>query len=167
MDYIDLLGHPAYRHLLLNHIPIIGMAVALAVLLTGIALRQRALLFTALALVAITAGMSIPVANYGDAAYPVIYDTLDSAGQDWLDYHAELAETWLPLLIANAVLAVIAIGLGVARRALLPWAAVAVALATVAGIAGAGIVASAGGKIQHPEFRISDPPPVQATPTQR
>jgi hypothetical protein len=158
MDYIDLLGHPAYRHMLLNHIPIVGLSVALAALLTGIALRQRALLFTALALVAITAGMSIPVARYGDAAYPAIYDTLDGAGQDWLDHHAELAETWVPVLIANAVLAVIAIAVGMARRQLLLWAAIAVALATFAGIAGAGIVASAGGKIQHPEFRISDPP---------
>jgi hypothetical protein len=164
MDYIDLLGEPAYRHLLLNHVPIIGLIVALAVLCTGLVLRQTALLFTALVLVALTAGASIPVANYGDAAYPAIFDTLDGVGQDWLDYHAELAETWLPVLWANAALSVIAIAVGAARRPLLVWAALLVALVTLFGIAGASIVANAGGKIQHPEFRVSDPPAAESKP---
>jgi len=163
MNFIDLLGDPAYRHLLLNHIPIVGLFVALVVLLTGIALRQTALLFTALVLVALTAGASIPVATYGDAAYPAIYDALDGDGRKWLDYHAELAETWVPVLTANALLAVIAIAVGAARRPLLLWAALLVALVTLAGFAGATVVASAGGKIQHPEFRFSDPPVVAAS----
>jgi hypothetical protein len=162
MDYLDLLGNPAYRHMLLNHIPIIGLALALVVLLAGLAWRQNALLFTGLVLVAIASGCSIVVAHYGDAAYTAIYDTLDGAGRKWLDYHAELAQTWLPVLIANAVLAVLATALGMARRRLLPWAAVAVALATLAAIGAAGIVARAGGQIQHPEFRISDPPVVES-----
>jgi hypothetical protein len=166
MDYIDLLGDPAYRHLLLNHIPVIGLLIAFAVLCTGLALRNTALLFTALVLVALTSGASIPVANYGDAAYPVIFDTLDGDGQDWLDYHAELAEAWLPVLWANTALAVIAIVVGAARRRMLVWAALLVALVTLAGISGASIVASAGGKIQHPEFRISDPPVAGSTPRQ-
>jgi hypothetical protein len=163
MDFIDLLGDPAYRHVLLNHIPIVGLFVALAVLLTGIALRQTALLFTALVLVALTAGSSIPVAHYGDAAYPAIFDTLDGDGRKWLDYHAELAESWLPVLYANTALAVIAIIAGALRPRLLPWAALLVALVTLAGFAGTTIIASAGGKIQHPEFRISDPPEVESS----
>ncbi|MBK6512508.1 MAG: hypothetical protein IPG06_25725 [Haliea sp.] len=78
------LGDPAYRHVLLNHVPIIGLFVAFLVLSTGPVLRQTAVLFIGLVLVALTAGASIPVANYGDAAYPVIYDRLDGAGQKWL-----------------------------------------------------------------------------------
>jgi hypothetical protein len=161
MDYLDLLGNPAYRHMLLNHIPIIGLIVALVVLVTGLAARHTALLFTGLVLVALTAGASIPVAHYGDAAYPTVYDSLDGPGQDWLDYHAELAATWLPLLYANTALAVLAIVMGLARRPLLPWAALLVALVTLAGIGSTAVVARAGGQIQHPEFRISDPPAVK------
>jgi hypothetical protein len=163
MDLMDLLGDPAYRHMLLNHIPVIGLFIALVVLITGLALRQAVLLFTGLALISVTAGASIPVANYGDAAYTAIYDSLDGHGRGWLDYHAELAESWLPLLIANAALAVMAIVVGIVRRPLLLWASVLVALATFAGLGGTIVVASAGGKIQHPEFRISDPPPVTST----
>lgn len=163
MDFIDLLGDPAYRHMLLNHIPIIGLFIAWVVLVTGLALRQTALLFTGLALVALTAGTSIPVDQYGDAAYPAIYDSLDGHGRGWLDYHAELAETWVPVLVANAVLALIAIVVGMMRRKLLLWAALLVALVTLAGIGGASVVARAGGKIQHPEFRLSDPPVVESS----
>ena len=159
---IDLLQDPAYRHMLLNHVPIIGLFMAFVVLATGLVLRQTALLFTGLALVTLTAGASFPVARYGDAAYPAIYDTLDGYGRDWLDYHAELAETWLPLLYANAGLALAALVLSIARPRLLVWTSVVVALVTIAAIVGAGVVAHSGGKIQHPEFRLTDPPAVAA-----
>ena len=155
---LDLLQDPAYRHMLLNHVPVIGLFVAFVVLTAGLATRQAALLFAGLALVALTAGASLPVARFGDAAYPAIYDTLDGYGRDWLDYHVEIAETWLPLLYANAALALLALIVGAARPRLLRWACVVVALATLAGLAGASAVAWAGGKIQHPEFRLSNPP---------
>tara|TARA_R110000823_G_scaffold119998_3_gene244250 strand:- start:9650 stop:10138 length:489 start_codon:yes stop_codon:yes gene_type:complete len=158
MELMELLVEPAYRHMLLNHVPIVGLCVALLVLLTGLVVRQSALLFTGLGLVALTAGTSLPVARYGDAAYPAVYEILDGHGRNWLDYHTELAEFWLPLLYANAVVAVIALLLGILRAGILPWAALVVALFTFAGIGGAGAVAWAGGKIQHPEFRLSDPP---------
>jgi hypothetical protein len=159
---IDLLQDPAYRHMLLNHVPIIGLLMAFVVLATGLVVRQAALLFTGLALVALTAGASFPVAQYGDAAYPAIYDALDGHGRDWLDYHAELAETWLPLLYANAGLALVALLASAVRPGLLTGLAALVALVTLAGVVGASVVARSGGKIQHPEFRLSDPPAVAA-----
>ena len=162
MDIIDLLQDPAYRHMLLNHVPIIGLFMALLVLGAGLAVRNAALMFTGLALVALTAGSSFLVARYGDAAYPAIYDTLDGHGRDWLDYHAELAETWLPLLYADAILAVLALVTCVLRPRLLSGASLVMALFTIAAIAGASVVAHSGGKIQHPEFRLGDPPPVAA-----
>ena len=148
--------------MLLNHVPIIGLFMAFIVLLTGLITRQAALLFTAAALVALSAGASIPVAQYGDAAYPAIFDTLDGHGRDWLDYHAELAETWLPLLYATAGLAVLTLVLGIVRPGLLGPASVLLALLTLASIVGASVVAHSGGKIQHPEFRLSDPPQIAA-----
>lgn len=158
MELMELLAEPAYRHMLINHVPIIGLFVALMVLLAGLVVRESALLLTGLVLVALTAGASFPVARYGDAAYPVVYDTLDGHGRDWLDYHAELAEVWLPVLYANAVLAAAALVLGVLRPRMLLWAALLTALLTLVGIGGASAVARAGGKIQHPEFRLSNPP---------
>ncbi len=69
---IELLGDPAYRHVLLNHVPVIGLTVAFVVLTIGAVLRQTAILRTGLVLVALTAGVSIPVGIFGDDAYPAI-----------------------------------------------------------------------------------------------
>jgi hypothetical protein len=158
VDWMDLMADPAYRHVLINHIPVIGLIIAWLILAVGLVLRQTVLLFTGLTLIAITAGISVPVANYGDAAYPAVYDLLNGRSRDWLDYHAELAETWLPLLYANSALAIAAIAIGWARVRWLPWVCLVIALITLIAIGGVSIVASAGGKIQHPEFRISEPP---------
>jgi hypothetical protein len=163
MDLMDLLQDPAYRHMLLNHIPVLGLIMAFVVLATGLVMRQTALLLTGLVLVALTAGTSLPVATYGDAAYPEIFDSLDGHGRGWLDYHAELAETWLPLLYANAALAVIAILVVAVRPSLMYWVSLMIAALTLGSIVGASIIASAGGKIQHPEFRLSDPPRVESS----
>lgn len=160
MDFLDLLGDPAYRHMLLNHVPIIGLFVSLIVLLAGIVIRQAALIFTGLVLIAITAGAGVPVSRFGDNAYPAIYDQLDGAARDWLDYHAHLAETWLPLLIGNAVLALVALVAGARRRSWLPALALVTALVTVGALTGAALVGKAGGRIKHPEFRLDDPPDI-------
>jgi len=164
MEMIELLELPAYRHMLLNHVPVIGLFMALVVLLAGLVVRQNALLFTGLALIALTSGCSYLVILYGDAAYPAIYDQLDGHGRDWLDYHGELAETWAPLLYANAVLAVLAIALSTVRPGALRAASLLLVLVTMASLASTSLIARSGGKIQHPEFRLTDPPnPIKTT----
>lgn len=154
----ELLEDPAYRHILLNHLPITGLMISFAVLVTGAALRQSALLRVGLVLVALTAGSSGLVEMTGDDAHPAIFDRLDGDGRAWLDYHTELADTWLPVLYANAGLAALALGLGFARPQYLLSAALVVALMTVAGIGTAAWIGEVGGKIKHPEFRLEDPP---------
>jgi len=158
MDWIDLLADPAYRHVLLNHLPIIGLAMALLVLLIGLGLRQRPMQITSLVLIAMTAGAAWPVAQYGDAAYPAIYDGLDGHGRAWLDHHAEVAETWLPVLYATCLAAIAAVAAGVLKRSLLNLGCIAVFVLGCAAFTGAALVAKAGGQIKHPEFRLTDPP---------
>jgi hypothetical protein len=155
---LELLEDPAYRHILLNHLPITGLVIACVVLVIGAALRQTAMLRVGLVLVAGTAGSSVFVGASGDDAYPAVFEVLDGDGRAWLDYHTHLADTWLPVLYANAVLAVIALGVGAVRRPLLLPATIVVTLVTLAGIGTAGWIAEAGGKIKHPEFRLDDPP---------
>lgn len=158
MDWLDLLADPAYRHMLLNHVPIVGLALALLVLLGGLAARQAAVQFTGLALVALTAGAAWPVAQYGDAAYPAIYDGLDGHGRAWLDHHAAVAETWLPVMYATTLAALGGIVAALFRQAMLRWACIVVLLLACASLAGAVLAGKAGGQVQHPEFRLTDPP---------
>ncbi len=155
---IELLDDPAYRHMLLNHVPVIGLATAALVVACGLALRQAAIMRVGLALAVLTAGAAFPVARFGDAAYPAIFDQLDGDGRAWLDYHAYLADRWLLLVYAACAVSAIALLLGWLRpRLLIALAAVAL-LFSLAGFGTAAWIAMAGGKIKHPEFRMDDPP---------
>lgn len=158
----ELLEDPSYQHILLNHLPVTGLSIALLVIGVGAALRQAAMLRLGLVLVALTAGSSVLVGISGDDAYPAVFDVLDGDGRAWLDYHTHLADTWILVLYANAALALVALGVGAARRALLLPCALVVMLVALAGLGTAGWIAEAGGKVKHPEFRLDDPPQFDA-----
>lgn len=154
---------PAYRHVLLNHLPITGLAISLLVLLWGIVEdRWRSISF-GLALCLVTSASALLVMQTGDAAYPQLFDELDGDGQAWLDHHAALADGWGRLVPANAGVCALALMIGfrrIAWRRRVAW----VALATTLGaLVAAGVVAEVGGRIRHPEFRTSNPP-VQTGP---
>ncbi len=155
---IELMQEPAYLHLLLNHIPVIGLGMSLLVLLFGLALRQRLVLYFGLVLTAVTAGIALPVTLAGDAAYPEIFDGLGEESRDWLDYHAHLAEQWLPLIYGTAVLAVCVMLAGLYRSAWLYPGALLVSLLSLGSVTGAVLISEAGGKVKHPEFRWRDAP---------
>ena len=160
---LELLEDPAYRHILINHLPVTGLAVAWITLVGAMLLRHRAALFAALALVAVMAGSIFPVISVGEEAYPFVYDTLDGDGQAWLDHHTYVTDTWAPVLYADAAFALLAIGLGARRERWLPGGALGVALVTLVAIGAAATIAETGGKIKHADFRLSDPP-VHDTP---
>lgn len=156
--WIELLGDPAYRHVLLNHVPVTGLAFAWFVLAWAVFDGHRATTFFALSLVAVASASVQPVMAAGDAAYPFVFDSVDGDGQRWLDHHAWLAERWGRLLLVNAGLALGAILLGVFRERAARAGAGVVLVTTLASLAAAAGIAEAGGKIRHAEFRLQDPP---------
>ncbi len=159
MDLVlELLEDPAYRHVLLNHLPLTGLGVAWFVLLWGaIEGRGRSIRF-ALALVLVVSASVTVVMDAGDDAYPFVFDSLNGTGQAWLDHHTELADRWGFVMTLNAVLSAMAIGLGLWRERLQRLAAVGILVTTLASLVAAGVIAEAGGKIRHSEFRLTDPP---------
>lgn len=149
---------PGYWHVLLNHLPIYGLAVAALGLLIALMLRSRPAQVTALLLVLVTSLSAWPVAVTGERSYKALRSILDDAGADWLDEHLERAEKFVPVFYALAALA--AAGLVLPRR--WPRSATPLAIATLI-LAGscfgfAVYIAYAGGKIRHPEFRHPLPP---------
>ena len=154
----ELLEDPAYRHVLLNHLPVTGLAMSWICLACGAIEGRWRSIFFGLTLVAATSASAWFVMSAGDDAYPFIFDLLDGTGQAWLDHHTEMADQWGRLLYVNAVLAILAALLGQVRPSLRRLAAVLVLLTTLGGLASAALIAEAGGKIRHPEFRLTDPP---------
>lgn len=153
-----LLENPAYRHLLLNHLPITGLAVAAGVLAWALFEDRWTAIVLGLVLVAACSLSGVLVLQSGDAAYPFLYDQLDGHGQAWLDHHAFLAERWGRCLPLNGGLALVAIAIGFRRLVWRRRLGFALLATTCASLVAAAVIAEAGGQIRHAEFRTSNPP---------
>jgi hypothetical protein len=157
-----MLEQPEYIHVVLNHLPLIGLFVAMLALGAGLVARDRRATLIGLVLVGLLALSAWPVAHYGEAGYDRVLSMTDDAGARFLQYHRALAERWVFLYYVTAGVA--GLGLGAAWRwpKTLPWVAV-VALVLAAGSLTAGVyIARAGGPIRHREFRMWQPPPVKS-----
>jgi hypothetical protein len=155
------LQQPEYLHVLLNPLPVYGLAIALFGLIAAIYLGSRGGQVTALVLVFACAASAWPVAQYGEAAEDRVQAMVDNDGEAWLKAHARRADELIYVFYALALVSAVAIF----APAKWPKTARPLALATLvlAVISlGAGFyIAHAGGKIRHREFR-NIPPPVEA-----
>ena len=149
-------------HVLLNHLPVIGLAMAILALVLALMHHSRKTEMVALILVLVAAASAWPVVFTGQQSYKTVRAITDDAGTDWLDAHMERAEKAAPAFYALALLAAAAL---VAPhkwpRTTRPLAIATLALAVLCEGA-SGWIALAGGQIRHPEFR-SEPPPAEPT----
>lgn len=152
-EVFDVNADPAHLHVLLNHLPLTGLAVAVVVLLAGLLRRNRPWAVFGLGLVVLLAGSAWPVIQSGESSYVRVRELADEEGKVQLRRHMLLADRWGKLYYATAAVAALAL------LAAWKWpsgfralAACAALLATVSLAAGA-VISDAGGKIRHPEFR--------------
>lgn len=146
-------------HVLLNHLPLVGLMVAVLVLVAALVLRNRLAVVLGLALVGLTSGTAWPVIESGQSSYVRVRELADEEGKAHLRHHMVLAERWDKLYYATAVVA--ALGLLAAWK----WPrgfhalALAAAVLAVASLVAGAVIANAGGKVRHPEFRTGPPAP--------
>ncbi len=144
--------NPAYRHLLINHFPIIGLAAGALALFIALFLR-RAAHIPALIVVLLMAASAIPVHETGERAYKPVRHIAYDAGADWLDLHSDRADRGMPAFYLLAGLALVALVLPVKwPRTSLPLS-ILVLLGAAACLGVGGWIAQAGGPIMHPELR--------------
>jgi disulfide bond formation protein DsbB len=158
------LQQPEYLHVLLNPLPLYGLAIALFGLIAATYLASRAGQVTALVLVFATAISAWPVVSHGDRAYDRVLTLADEPGQAWLKAHVHRADQFIFLYYALAALAVAAIFVPKKwPRTATPLVFATMLLAIVS--LGAGVyIAHAGGKIRHREFRSAPPPQTSPEP---
>src|SRR5437868_10715450 len=152
------LSDPEYMHVLLNPLPVYGLAITVIGLALALIFRSRPAIIIALALVFISGISAWPVLSYGQAAYDRVKSMSDPAGEQWLDEHMARGEK---LIWAFYVLAgVSAAGIGVITR--WPRTSAIVSVSTLALATGTlgigGYIAYAGGHVRHREFRFEPPP---------
>jgi hypothetical protein len=162
---IEELSKPGYLHVVLTHLPILGMAFGLFALAVALLLRHRAARVTALSIIALAGASAWPVLLTGQQAYRPVRALTDDAGSDALDEHRERAETWAYVFYATALLALAAIWF----PARWPWLRTALeALATLGAAASFCIslyISQAGGQVRHTEFRPGPAPTPYLRPT--
>jgi hypothetical protein len=152
------LKQPEYLHILLNPLPVYGLAFGALALVLAIAFKNRAAQNIALILVLISALSAWPAVHYGELGYDRLLTQVDKGGEEWLDAHAQRGKRAEPAFYVLALIAAVAL--------VLPWklpkTAVALNFLTLAatlGVLALGIwVAFAGGQIRHREFRYGPPP---------
>ena len=157
------LRQPEYIHVLLNPVPVYGLAIALVGLLIAMILRSRPAQIATLSLVLFTAAMAWPVFEYGEQSADRVLAMSDEDGGGWLKAHEHRAEKLIYFFYGLAVVSLAALLV----PAKFPKASLPLAIVTL--IAGFIIlsmgtyIAQAGGKIRHREFRTEPPPKEQST----
>jgi len=156
---------PEYFHVLINPLPIYGLATAALILAGALILRNRPAQLLALAMVFLCAASAWPTYLAGEKAYYRVYPTADRDGQEWLDVHKRRGEKLIYIFYALAALALSAALIPAkAPKTAFPLASLTLIMA-LSSLAAGGWIGKAGGKIRHPEFRHEpspQPPPDQS-----
>ena len=153
-----MLDQPEYLHVVTNHLPLIGLPVAMLALIAALVTRDRTATLIGLALVGLLALSAWPVYHYGEEGYDRVLSMADEAGGKFLAQHRALADRWIFLYYLSAGVA--ALGLTLAwkwPRTLVASSILALVLAA-ASLAAGIVIAKAGGAVRHREFRFTPPP---------
>src|SRR5947208_4869926 len=152
------LRQPEYIHVLINPLPIYGLAIAWIGLIIAFFLKSRRAQIATLIIVLICAASAWPVYEYGEQAENPVISMADRDGQAWLAEHKDRAEDLIYFFYALALLSAVAIALPIKwPKSSMPLTlGVTLLGAIVIGIG--AYIAQAGGKIRHREFRNEAPP---------
>ena len=126
--FLKGLEQPEYIHVLINPLPVYGLAMGLVALMIGLALRSREARTGAFALILIAAASAWPVFHYGQQGYDRVKGMSDSEGGKWLEEHMRRGEQLIYVFYALGALALVSIGAEWKR----PKAALPLAITTLA-----------------------------------
>jgi len=152
------LRQPEYIHVLINPLPVYGLAMGLLGLIVAFFVKSRRAQIVTLIIILVSAASAWPVYEFGEQAYNRVLTMADEPGQAWLDEHKDRGEDLIWLFYTLAILSAIAL---LAPR-MWPRSAgplvIAAILLGAATLGAGGYIAYAGGKIRHREFRNVPPP---------
>ena len=148
---------PVHLHLLLNHLPVVGTAFTLVLLLVALAKNSAELKRVSLAFLVLVALLAVPVYLTGKSAEVAVM-MLDGFEESFIEQHADAAQWAFGAQVALGVLALA--GLFVTRRGqpLPKWCASALLALTLLVCGLMARTANLGGQIRHPEIRASQAP---------
>ncbi|MEZ4816178.1 MAG: hypothetical protein R3A80_13410 [Bdellovibrionota bacterium] len=143
----------AHLHLILNHIPIVGIPIALAFLIQGIWAKNKSTQKFSLIVLFVLALIVLPVFYTGEPAEEVI-EHLPGVTEAFIHPHEEAAELSLILTLITGALAFLALFFqkDEKKARILNFGVIGVATIATASLI---YTANLGGQIRHTEFRSS------------
>jgi hypothetical protein len=158
------LQQPEYLHVLLNPVPLYGLAIAFFGLVVATYLGSRGGQLAALVLVFASTIAVWPVVYHGDQAYNLVLPLADEDGQAWLKAHVHRADQLIFLFYGTALISACAIFVPKKwPRTSKPLVFVTM-LGAILSLGAGTYIAHAGGKIRHREFRSAPPPKTEPEP---
>ena len=138
-------------HLLLNHVPVLGVAFVTLLLFVAFVRRSGELARVSLAILALVGAMAALVFFTGEPAQESI-EHLPGFSERLIDRHEDVAEV---ATIATGIVGALALGALIVyrRRALPRWMTLFALFAGVGSTALMGYTANLGGQIRHTEIR--------------
>ena len=143
----------AHLHLVLNHFPVIGSAIAIFVLIIGILKKSDDIKKTGAMIIVLTALITIPVYLSGEDAQAKIEGNYDDVDEEFVEPHEDFA---LYSFIAMDIAGLFALGslLMYRKQKALPNSVTYLLLIVLLIVNGMmAYTANLGGKIHHPEIR--------------
>jgi plastocyanin len=161
----SILQQPEYIHVLINPLPVYGLAAGLIGLIIAILQRSRPATIAALVIVLISGASAWPVYELGQQAYDRVLSIADNDGQAWLAEHAHRAHNLIWFFYALAVLSAVGLVVPIKWPRSSIWFAMIVLVVGIICLGTGGYISYAGGRVRHREFRLEPPPKALFNPT--
>lgn len=147
----------AHIHLLVNHLPIIGVIIGLLILIAGFILNNGTVKQTATAIFIFASLFAIPSFLTGEGAEEVI-EKLPGVSKTYIETHEEIAEVFIWIIGSFGVLSLLTFLAAHFKSKFSKLLYLLTLIMAIVTIVFAKQVATTGGEIRHPEIRNTTAP---------
>lgn len=142
----------AHFHLIVNHLPIVGLLIGLLVLVTGFILKKSEIKVTALGIFIFSALASVAAFYSGEGAEEIV-EKVPGISETLINQHEESAELFFTAILILGVFSLITLILEIKKSKFSNYGFVLVFLVTLVSGVLAKNVGTSGGEIRHTEIR--------------
>jgi len=142
----------AHFHLVVNHLPIVGVLIGFLVLLAGLILKKPQIKNTALGILIFSALAAVVAFLTGEGAEEIV-ENLPGISETLIHKHEEYAELFLTIMLILAGVSLITLFFQYKKLSFYKYGFIAVLLLSVTAIVISKYVGTSGGEITHIEIR--------------
>lgn len=142
----------AHLHLVVNHMPIVGVLIGILILITGLLLKRTEVKLTALGVLVFSAIASIFAFYTGEGAEEIV-ENIAGISESLIHEHEELAESFFTLTLIMGAIALIAFIAEIKKYKFSKYLIIFVLLLAISDGVLATFVGTSGGEIRHTEIR--------------